>query len=172
MPLFEIVGVTSTKMTYSVAFSFISFEQENNFTWALEILVGLLTTKLNMPKVVVNDRDTVLMNVVANILPKTYHILCYFHIEKNGKAKCITDCRVKVKPMDAKVVDKDVKEANDEKHCDLVKKIMRAWREVVKSPTEDSYASAWLKFKEEVCGPFPMLVKYVETTVFPLRSIL
>ena len=31
MPLFEIVGVTSTKLTYSVAFSFLTFEKENNF---------------------------------------------------------------------------------------------------------------------------------------------
>lgn len=143
MSLFEIVGVTSTKMAYSVAFAFFSFEQENNFTWALEMLVSLLTSKLNMPKVVVTDRDTALMNVIATVLPETYHILCYFHIDKNVKAKCITDCRVKVKPTDAKVVDKDVKEANDEKHCDLVKKIVRAWKEVVNSPTKDSYASAW-----------------------------
>jgi len=129
MPLFEIVGVTSTKMTYSVAFAFLSFEQENNFTWALEMLVGLLTSKLNMPKMVVTDRDTALMNVVATVLPETDHVLFYFHIEKNVKAKCIM------------IQDKDVKEANDEKHCDLVKKIVRAWREVVNSPTEDLYAT-------------------------------
>jgi len=170
MPLFEIVGVTSTKLTYSIAFSFLSFEQENNFTWVLEMLVGLLTSKLNMPKVVVTDRDTTLMNVVAKVLPKTDHILCYFHIEKNVKAKSIKDCRVKVKPSDAKVVGKPVKEANDEKHCDNVKKIVRAWRDVANSPTEDLYAIAWLKFKEEVCGPFPMFVKYVETTVMPLKK--
>jgi len=51
LPLFEIVGVTSTKMTYFVGFVFLSFEQEDNFTWTLEMLVGLLTSKLNMPKV-------------------------------------------------------------------------------------------------------------------------
>jgi len=31
MSLFEIVGVTSTKLTYLVAFSFLTFEKENNF---------------------------------------------------------------------------------------------------------------------------------------------
>jgi transposase-like protein len=113
MPLFEIVGAISTKMTYSVAFAFLSFEQETNFTWALGMLVGLLTSKLDMPKVVVTDRDTALMNVVAKVLPKTNHVLCYFHIEKNVKAKA---------------VEKYVKEANDEKHYDLVKKIVRVWR--------------------------------------------
>jgi len=46
---------------------------------------------------------------------------------------------------------------------------VRVWREVVESPTEDAYSSAWLKFKE-VCEPFPMFVKYVETTVLPVKK--
>jgi hypothetical protein len=133
------------------------------------MLVGLLTSKLNMPKVVVTDRDTGLMNVVATVLPETYHILCYFHIKKNVKARCITNCKVKAKHTDAKVVDKEVNEAHDEKDCDLVKKIVRVLREGVDSPTEDSYASSLLKFKE-VCEPFPMFVKYVETTVLPIEK--
>jgi len=137
MALFEIVGVTSTKITYSVVFAFLSFERENNFIWTLEMLVGLLTSKCNMPKVIATDRDPTLMKVVAEVLPKTYHVLCYFHIEKNVKSRCITDCRVKSKPSKGKVVDKDVKEADDDKHCELVKKIVRAWRDVVNSPTED-----------------------------------
>ena len=52
------------------------------------------------------DRDNALMNVVAKILPKSDAILCYFHIGKNVKGKCIMDCKVKVKPKDAKVVEK------------------------------------------------------------------
>jgi len=68
------------------------------------MLVGLLTSKLNMLKVVVTDRDTTLMNVIAKVLPKANHVLFYFHIENNVKAKCITDFIVKAKPTDAKVV--------------------------------------------------------------------
>jgi len=128
------------------------------------MLFGVLTLKLNMPKMVVTDRNNALMNAVAKVLPETYHILSYFHIVKNVKAKCITNCRVKTKPAGAKVVEKEVKEVKEEKHCDLVKKIMRVWKEVVESPKEDSYASALLKFKE-VCEPFPMFLAYVETTV-------
>jgi DNA-directed RNA polymerase subunit L len=151
---------TSTKMTYSVGFSFLSFELEDNFTWALEMLVGLLTSKLNMSKVVVTDKDNALMNVVAKVLPETDAILYYFHIGKNVKAKCITNCRVKAKPKEAK----EVNEAKEEKHCDIVEKITRVWKEVVESPIEDSYASALLKFKD-VCEPFPKFLAYVETTV-------
>ena len=41
MPLLEIVGVTSTGLTFFAGFVFISSEQESNFTWALERVRGL-----------------------------------------------------------------------------------------------------------------------------------
>jgi len=56
MPFFEIVGCTSTKMTYSVGFAFLHFELEDNFTWTLTMVKGLLSSKDNMPKVIVTDR--------------------------------------------------------------------------------------------------------------------
>jgi len=170
MPLFKIVGVTSTKLTYSVAFAFLTYEKENNFIWTLEMLVGLLTSKRNMPKVIVTDRDPALMKVVSEVLLKTDHVLCYFHIEKNVKARCVTDCRVNPKPSKAKGVGKDAKEVDDDKHCELVKKIVTAWRVVVNSPTKDKFAIAWLTFKDEVCGTFPLFVKFVEETDLPLKK--
>jgi hypothetical protein len=36
MPLFEMVGATSTDMTFNVAFVFMSNEKEENFTWTLQ----------------------------------------------------------------------------------------------------------------------------------------
>jgi hypothetical protein len=107
------------------------------------MLVGLLTSKRNMPKVTVTDRDTVLMKSVAKFLLKTDHVLCYFRIEKNVKSRCITDCRVNAKPTKAKVVGKYAKEADDDKHCELAK---------------NSFAIAWLTFKDEVYGPFPLFL--------------
>ncbi|XP_062014300.1 uncharacterized protein LOC133730793 [Rosa rugosa] len=41
-PLFEIVGVTSTEKTFSVAFVYMSREVEDNYTWALSRLKTLL----------------------------------------------------------------------------------------------------------------------------------
>jgi len=78
MSLFEIVGCTSTKMTYSVGFTFLHFELEDNFTWALTMVKGLLSSKDNKPKVIVTDRDGALMNVVGTVFPETYTMLCFF----------------------------------------------------------------------------------------------
>ena len=169
MPLFEIVGCTSTKMKNSVGFPFLHFEQEDNFTWALKMMKGLLSSKYNMPKMIVTDRDGALMNVVAPVFPETYIMLCFFHIGKNVRAKCITDCRVKPKPpKDAKVDKKELKK-NKEKNRDVLEKVVSAWKELVESPTEESYASASFKFKE-VCMPFPKFISYVETTILNLKE--
>ena len=72
MPLFEIVGCTSTKMTYLVGFAFLHFELEDKFTWALTMMKGLLSSKDNMPKVIVTDRDGALMNAAGTVFPETY----------------------------------------------------------------------------------------------------
>ena len=57
MPLFEIVRVTSTDMTYSIGFAFMTLEKEDNFTWALQMLVKLLKPNSDMPTVIVAERE-------------------------------------------------------------------------------------------------------------------
>ena len=103
-------------MTYSVDFGFVTHEKEENFVWVLQIMRKLLTSKINMPKVIVTDKDTTLTNAVATFLPESSAILCYFHVQKNVKAKCILDCRYHLGKKDGKEV----------KHSDAVKKITRA----------------------------------------------
>jgi alpha-glucosidase len=61
MPLFEMVGVTSTDKTFNVAL--ISNEKEDNYTWALQECQKLSISKKVGPKVVVNDRDPALMRL-------------------------------------------------------------------------------------------------------------
>ncbi|XP_052732487.1 PKS-NRPS hybrid synthetase cheA-like [Vigna angularis] len=88
LPLLEIVGMTSTGLTFSAAFAFLSTERQSNFTWALEKLKGLFLTSEGGPKVIVTDRDLALMNAISSVFPESYQMLCRFHILKNVKAKC------------------------------------------------------------------------------------
>lgn len=60
--LLEFVGVTSIEMAYSIAFAFMECEKEDNVTRTLEMCRNLLKDTNNMPYVIVNDRDTSLMN--------------------------------------------------------------------------------------------------------------
>jgi len=70
---------------------FLPLKKDGSFTWVLETSVGLLNSKLNMPRVIVTNRGTALVNFVAKVLPETAALLCHFHIERNVRVKCITN---------------------------------------------------------------------------------
>jgi len=84
MPLLEIVGVTSTNMTFCVGFIYLSLEREDNYVWALSIL-WVVMDEIAMPNVIVVDRELALMKAINVMSGTTKHILCKWHI--NNK-KC------------------------------------------------------------------------------------
>jgi hypothetical protein len=92
MPLFEMVGVTSTDKTFNIAF--LSNEKDDNFTWALQECQKLVRGKEMGPNVVVNDRDPALMNAVDVVFLDAPLVCCY-HVVKNVTAKCKQDCKVR-----------------------------------------------------------------------------
>ncbi|MCI39616.1 protein FAR1-RELATED SEQUENCE 6-like, partial [Trifolium medium] len=69
MPLFEIVGFTSSEKTFNVGFAWLTNQREDNLIWALEQLRLLLRSEDYLPKVTLTDRDVALMNVVAQVFP-------------------------------------------------------------------------------------------------------
>ncbi|MCH87527.1 protein FAR1-RELATED SEQUENCE 5-like, partial [Trifolium medium] len=131
MPLFEIVGVTSTEMSYNIGFAFIANEKEENFTWVLEMCLTLLKCKDIVPKVVVTDRDTALMSAVVKVFPNSTVLVCQYHISKNVRAKCKKLC--------------SSKEVKPEQLWNIV---MGAWEEVMYSPSEESYVDAVVQFRK------------------------
>lgn len=88
LPLFEIMGVTSTNLTFSIAFIYLQSEREENYTWALQILRNLLDVYCIMPDVIVTDRKLSLMNAIYAVFPTSMHLLCRWHISKNVLSKC------------------------------------------------------------------------------------
>jgi len=87
MPLLEIVGVTSTDMTFCVGCAFLDAEKEDNYSWACETL-RLLMDKNSLTLVIVTDRELALMNAIERSFPSATHLLCRWHINKNVLAKC------------------------------------------------------------------------------------
>ncbi|XP_027912854.1 uncharacterized protein LOC114172722 isoform X2 [Vigna unguiculata] len=141
LPLLEIVGVTSTELTFSVAFAYLESEQVDNFTWALEKLRELIVKDSEMPPVIVTVRDTALMDAVQAVFPSSSNLLCRFHIIKNVKAKC----KMMVHPKE---------------QYDLV---MDAWHNVMNSPNEGEYTHRLALF-DKVCSDFPNFGDYVKNT--------
>ena len=87
LPLLEIVGVTSTNLTFSVAFVYLEAEHVDNYTWAMEKLQSLMFAD-RLPNVIVTDRELALINVVRLVFPITTNLLCRWHISKNVLAIC------------------------------------------------------------------------------------
>ena len=146
MPLFEIVGVTATYLTYLVGFSFMTSDKEHNFTWALQALLKLLNPNSDMPKVVVTDRDMTMMKAVGNVLSDSSALLCYFRVGKNVRAYIITDCKVKQKVV---IVDGEKKLVDEVEHSEnIVDTIFHAWEKLGESPTQELYASNLMELQD------------------------
>ena len=64
LPLLDIVGVTCTGLTFSIAFAYMEAECEKNFMWALETFKDLFPRHDELPKVIVTDKDLALMNAL------------------------------------------------------------------------------------------------------------
>ncbi|XP_058198378.1 PKS-NRPS hybrid synthetase cheA-like [Rhododendron vialii] len=86
-PLLQIVGVTSTEMTFCAAFAFMECEKTENYIWVLEKLKGMMDPNA-LPSVIVTDRELALMNAITNVFPHATNLLCRWHIGKNVLAKC------------------------------------------------------------------------------------
>ncbi|XP_068486516.1 protein FAR-RED IMPAIRED RESPONSE 1-like [Phaseolus vulgaris] len=141
MPLFEVVGVTSTGLTFSAAFMLLASKRHHNFVWALEKLKGLFFRVDSYPKVVVSDRDIALMNGINVVFPEAVNLLCRFHIDKNVKEKC----KMIVYP----------KEAWDQ--------VMESWGAIVDCENVESYEHRVEAFNV-VCSPWPIFTEYVIST--------
>ena len=102
-----------------------------------------------------------MMNVVANVLPDSSPILCYFHVAKNVRVRIITDCKVK---QNVVVVDGQKKIVDEAKHSKLVDTIFDAWEKLVESPTQGLYEGNLMKF-QDTCKDYPKFLLYVQETI-------
>ncbi|KAJ9543670.1 hypothetical protein OSB04_023377 [Centaurea solstitialis] len=118
MPLLEIVGVTSTNLTFCIAFVFMHKEKEPNYTWALNCLKKTMDG-CPSPRVIVTDRELALMKACNNVFPDAKRLLCRWHINQSIFKKC--------RPS-----------ITSHKSWDL---FYKAWTSLVESQTEEAYGS-------------------------------
>ncbi|KAI5392686.1 hypothetical protein KIW84_060021 [Lathyrus oleraceus] len=139
-PLFEIVGMTSTELTFAVGFAYMESEQTENFCWVLEKLKELFVKKDMCPQVILTDRDLALMKAIEVVFPNSINLLCRFHINKNVGAKC-------------------------KQHVvnDLQKTIDTLWMEVVWASDEVEYGQR-LHQLEQACLDYSGFINYVKDT--------
>lgn len=88
MPYVQMVGVTSTGVSFLVASTFLSKEREDNFTWMLAQLKDSIADSRLEPTVIITDRDMALVKACETVFPKAKRNLCRWHIEQNIFKHC------------------------------------------------------------------------------------
>ncbi|KAD2804946.1 hypothetical protein E3N88_38323 [Mikania micrantha] len=78
----QIVGMTSTHQTFSIAHAFVSKEREENYVWVLEMAKSM-SNKCMEPRVIITDRDLAVMNACRKVFPEAAKYLCRWHIDEN-----------------------------------------------------------------------------------------
>ncbi|XP_026406379.1 PKS-NRPS hybrid synthetase CHGG_01239-like [Papaver somniferum] len=87
MILMNVVGHTSTKSPFTVAFCFLHDELKESYVWALQ-QVKLIFQEDALPKVMVTDQDAALMFAIRKVFPNAQNFLCTFHVWNDVRKKC------------------------------------------------------------------------------------
>ncbi|XP_019184708.1 PREDICTED: uncharacterized protein LOC109179676 [Ipomoea nil] len=138
MPLVEMVGVTSTNMTFCIAFAFMHKENESNYTWALNCLKATIEGCIT-PRVIVTDRELALMKACKNVYPDAKGLLCRWHIYRSILRKC----RASIP---------------SNHHWDL---FYKSWNALVESQTHESYMFHLAQI-QAVLVDFPGVFGYID----------
>ena len=147
LPLLEIVGVTSTAMTFCVACAYLESEREDNYIWACTILKTLMD-QTSLPTIIITDRDLAIMNAVEVTFPTSRHFLCRWHIGKNIMANC------------KKLFGTKEKWAS----------FYSSWNSVVYADTEPTYYELLKRFQYDYSG-YPAGVQYaMEQWIHPYKE--
>ncbi|KAL4558334.1 hypothetical protein LXL04_036532 [Taraxacum kok-saghyz] len=125
LPFLEIVGVTSTNKTFSIAFAFMHNEQTSNYRWTLTCLKLTINNSF-CPRVIVTDRDLALMKACEDVFPESNHLLCRWHIFNDITKRC----RPRI----------NLQKTWGSLHA--------KWKKLVESPTEDAYMENYENLRE------------------------
>ena len=84
LSLLDIVGVTPTRMTFSIAFFYLEEERLNNVFWAQEWFRDIFLRCDALVGVIITDKDLTLMNAVKTVFLESTNLLCRFHMQLKG----------------------------------------------------------------------------------------
>ena len=90
MPLLHIVGKNGLDKNFTIAFCFLSKEDEGSYKFALCQLQKIYASYNIKPCVVVTDKELALKNALKAVFPSLPQLLCRWHISKNIQAKAAT----------------------------------------------------------------------------------
>nr|KAJ0224896.1 hypothetical protein LSAT_V11C100044820 [Lactuca sativa] len=136
----EIVGVTSTRKTFSVGFDFIHREKEANYTWVLNCVKSILDKCLH-PRVIITNRELALINACETVFLDATRQLCRWHIEQN------------ILKISSKIITLD----DDQDSFRIL------WNLLVGSPTLMAYTENYQRLQSMLIK-YPRVMRYIDDT--------
>ncbi|POV96651.1 hypothetical protein PSHT_15033 [Puccinia striiformis] len=146
IPLLHIIGQTATNRSFSIAFCFLTYKDDENYLWAVNILKNIIWRAERIPKVFVTDRDAALRKALALVFPDSQANLCTWHLNTNIATNC--------------------KKALGEGWNDFIKK----WNNVTYSKTPEIFVERWNELKTHL-APLPTVLHYIETSIIPVKEL-
>jgi hypothetical protein len=141
MPLLHIIGLSPSNSSYSIAFCFMQNEQEESYKWTLQTFFSWLDP-LPFSPVLCTDRDLTLLGAIKSIYPRSPHLLCVWHINKNVLAKT-----------------KQYFSSNEEFEA-----FIQSWKSLINSSTAVEYEDQLAKFETRFSQIAPAALRYVKGT--------
>ncbi|KAI3856565.1 hypothetical protein MKX03_032429 [Papaver bracteatum] len=140
MPLFEIVGVTSTCKTFTVAFGIMEAETEAHYSWALSCLRTIYDAE-SLPSVFVTEKESALIRGISDIFPQASQLLCTYHISKDVASNC-------------------KKHFQNSEELDI---FLKEWNEITQAKTHIDFYDGFAEFESKWVN-YPACLRYLRET--------
>ncbi|XP_026402119.1 uncharacterized protein LOC113297758 isoform X2 [Papaver somniferum] len=140
MPLFEIVGVTSTCKTFTVAFGIMEAETEAHYSWALSCLRTIYDAE-SLPSVFVTEKESALIRGISDIFPQASQLLCTYHISKDVASNC-------------------KKHFQNSEELDI---FLKEWNEITQAKTHIDFYDGFAEFERKWVN-YPACLRYLRET--------
>ncbi|POW05451.1 hypothetical protein PSTT_09688 [Puccinia striiformis] len=155
IPLLHVIGQAASNRSFSIAFCFLTYEDDENYLWAVQVLKKLIWKPDRIPKVFITDRDAALRNALAEVFPNSQANLCTWHINKNITTNCrkYFPSRSSLQPIKDKPVDP-------------WKQFMGLWKWVTYAKSPELYTERFQNLKGFL-STRPAVLAYLEKNIIP-----
>ncbi|XP_074293185.1 protein FAR-RED IMPAIRED RESPONSE 1-like [Silene latifolia] len=146
MPLLDIIGISSFNKSFYAGFAFLRNEKTEDYIWALQVFARVLGPNSH-PSVIVTDRQLALIDAIGVVFPRTTHLLCVWHIQKNVVANLKGYFK-------------------DEEDWDV---FISMWNAIIYAETEEAFEESWL-FLQLLYREKKEAITYIEKTWIPEKK--
>ncbi|RZC65214.1 hypothetical protein C5167_008904 [Papaver somniferum] len=164
MPFFNVLGVTSTGISFVVAYVFMEEETEEHLSWVLMQLKSLFLPD-NLPSIFVTFGDPLLVNAIGAVFPGASRLVCTSHIEQN----IVINCKNAFEDDNTwnefyRDWEHVWKAKSEEDYVDTYAQFVKTWKTRAPACVTD-LCDTWLEHKESFCLAWTQNIKHFGNTV-------